>query len=130
MNIAILKERRADEQRVAAAPETVGKLIGLGFSVAVEKGAGETAAFPDSAYKIAGATIAASASAAVKSADIVLKVQGPDKAELKNFKKGAIVMAHLGALSDGKGIAAIAQAGVTGLAMELMPRITRFVSGI
>ncbi|MDP6897061.1 MAG: NAD(P)(+) transhydrogenase (Re/Si-specific) subunit alpha, partial [Rhodospirillales bacterium] len=46
MNIAILKERRADEQRVAAAPETVGKLIGLGFSVAVEKGAGETAAFP------------------------------------------------------------------------------------
>ena len=64
MNIAILKERRADEQRVAAAPETVGKLIGLGFSVAVEKGAGETAAFPDSAYKIAGATIAASALAA------------------------------------------------------------------
>ena len=125
MNIAILKERRADEQRVAAAPETVEKLIGLGFSVAVEKGAGESAAFPDSAYKIVGATIAASASAAAKSADIVLKVQGPDTAELKNFKKGAIVMAHLSALSDGKGIAAIAQAGVTGLAMELMPRITR-----
>mgnify|MGYP001160879027 FL=1 len=125
MNIAILKERRAGEQRVAAAPETVSKLIGLGFSVAVEKGAGETAAFLDAAYKDAGATIAGSASAAAKSADIVLKVQGPEPAELKYFKKGAIVMAHLGALSDGKGIAAIAKAGVTGLAMELMPRITR-----
>ena len=125
MNIAILKERRAGEQRVAAAPETVGKLIGLGFSVAVERGAGETAAFLDAAYKDAGATIATSASAAAKSADIVLKVQGPDAAELKNFKKGAIVIAHLGALSDGKGIAAIAKAGLTGLAMELMPRITR-----
>jgi len=125
MNIAILKERRAGEQRVAAAPETVGKLIGLGFSVAVERGAGETAAFLDAAYKDAGATIATSASAAAKSADIVLKVQGPDAAELKNFKKGAIVIANLGALSDGKGIAAIAKAGLTGLAMELMPRITR-----
>ena len=125
MNIAILKERRAGEQRVAAAPETVGKLIGLGFSVVVESGAGKTAAFLDAAYKDAGATIAASASAAAKSADIVLKVQGPDAAELRNFKKGAIVMGHLGALSDGKGIAAIAKAGVTGLAMELMPRITR-----
>ena len=125
MNIAILKERRDGERRVAAAPETVGKLIGLGFSVTVEKGAGETAAFLDAAYKDAGAIIAASAAAAVKSADIVLKVQGPDTAELKNFKKGAIVIAHLDALSDGKGIAAIAKAGVTGLAMELMPRITR-----
>ena len=125
MKIAIPKERRADERRVAAAPETVGKLIGLGFSVTVEKGAGASAAFPDAAYKDAGAAIAATAAAACKSADIVLKVQAPDASELKNFKKGAILLAHLSALSDGKGIAAIAKAGITGIAMELMPRITR-----
>jgi len=125
MKIAIPKERRASERRVAAAPETVGKLIGLGFSVTVEKGAGDSAAFPDAAYKDAGATIAATASAACKTADIVLKVQGPEAAELKQIKKGAMVIAHLNALGDAKGIDALAKAGLTGIAMELMPRITR-----
>ncbi|MBT5298892.1 MAG: Re/Si-specific NAD(P)(+) transhydrogenase subunit alpha [Rhodospirillaceae bacterium] len=125
MKIAIPKERRKDEQRVAASPETVGKLIGLGFSVSVEKGAGAGASFTDAAYKEAGATVAANAQAAMKTADLVLKVQAPDASELKNFKKGAMLMASMGALSDAKGIAAIAKAGITGFAMELMPRITR-----
>ena len=62
MKIAIPKERRAGERRVAAAPETVGKLIALGFSVTVETGAGEAAAFPDNAYKDAGANIVSSIS--------------------------------------------------------------------
>ncbi len=125
MKIAIPKERRSGERRVAASPETVGKLIGLGFSVSVEKGAGADAAFPDAAYKEAGANIAANAAAACKTADLVLKVQGPEAAELKNFKKGAVLMAHLNALSDAKGIDALAKAGITAIAMELMPRITR-----
>ncbi|MDD9878498.1 MAG: Re/Si-specific NAD(P)(+) transhydrogenase subunit alpha [Magnetovibrio sp.] len=125
MKIAIPKERRDGERRVAASPETVGKLIGLGFQVTVEKSAGDGASFPDAAYKDAGATIAATAAAALKSADLVLKVQAPEAAELKNFKKGAMLMASMGALSDGKGVAAIAKAGITGFAMELMPRITR-----
>jgi len=125
MKIAIPKERRAGETRVAASPETVGKLIGLGFQVSVEKGAGTGAAFTDAAYKEAGATIAATPTAALKSADLVLKVQAPEAAELKNFKKGAMVMASLGALSDAKGMAALAKSGLTGFAMELMPRITR-----
>ena len=125
MKIAIPKERRAGERRVAAAPETVGKLIALGFSVTVETGAGEAAAFPDNAYKDAGANIVSSISTVCKSAEIILKVQGPTEAELKNFKKGSILIGHLNALSDGESIAAIAKAGITGLAMEMMPRITR-----
>ena len=125
MKIAIPKERRAGEGRVAASPEVVGKLIGLGFQVAIEKGAGVEASFTDEAYKEAGGSIAASAAAAMKTADLVLKVQAPDAAEIKAMKKNAIVLAHLNALNDAKGIDALAKAGLTGIAMELMPRITR-----
>ena len=125
MKIAIPKERRADERRVAAAPETVGKLISLGFSVTIEKSAGETAGFSDLAYKDVGANIAPTASAAHKSAEIILKVQAPDLAELKHYNSGVILIAHLNALSEPKAIVALAKAGITGLAMEMMPRITR-----
>ena len=125
MKIAIPKERGADERRVAAAPETVGKLIDLGFSVTVEKSAGTTAGFSDGAYKDVGASIAATAMAACKSAEIILKVRGPNATELKHYRKGTILIAHLNALSDSKGVAAVAKAGITSLAMEMMPRITR-----
>ena len=125
MKIAVLKERRLHEARVAVSPEVAGKLIALGFDVCVEKGAGETASFFDEAYKNAGATIAASADATQKGAGIVLKVQGPEAAEAAKMAKGTILMAHLNSLSDGESIAALAKAGVTGIAMELMPRITR-----
>jgi hypothetical protein len=77
MIIAIPKERRAAETRVAATPETVKKLKGLGFDIVVEAGAGEAAHFSDADYQGAGATIAADAATALKNADIVLKVRGP-----------------------------------------------------
>jgi NAD(P) transhydrogenase subunit alpha len=125
MKIAVLKERRLGEKRVAISPEVAGKLIALGFDVSVETGAGEYASFFDEAYKTSGALIAASATAAQKGAAIVLKVQGPDASEAANMVKGTILMAHLNALTDGDSIAALAKAGVTGIAMELMPRITR-----
>ena len=125
MKIAVLKERRSGEKRVAISPEVAGKLITLGFDVSVEKGAGEEASFFDEAYKTSGASIAVSATAAQKGASIVLKVQGPDASEAANMAKGTILMAHLNALTDGDSIAALAKAGVTGIAMELMPRITR-----
>ena len=128
MKIAIPKEGQG-ETRVAASPEVVKKLVGLGFSVTVEKGAGSTAAFTDDAFKEAGATIAKDAATALKSADIVLKIQCPTtsgaKSELGMMKKGAVLMASLGALSNRKNMEAIAKAGVTAFAMELMPRITR-----
>ena len=77
MKIAILKERRPDETRVAGSPETVKKFAELGADVVVEKGAGVKASLPDSAFTESGATIAASAKAALKGADVVLKVRAP-----------------------------------------------------
>src|SRR5450432_1273793 len=77
MKIAIPKERRPHEGRVAATPDTVKRMIALGLDVAVETGAGSGASFPDSAYAAVGAAVAPDAVATVAGADIVLKVQRP-----------------------------------------------------
>ena len=125
MKLAIPKERQPGENRVAASPDTVKKLIGLGFHVTVEKGAGLGASVSDAAYKDAGATIAATEPAALKDADIVFKVQRPTAAEIKAMKKGAIVVAIMTPHNDPATVGACARAGLTTVAMELMPRITR-----
>ena len=131
MKIAIPRECRPGETRVAASPEVVKKLTGFGFDVAVEKGAGEAAAITDANFKDVGATIAEDATATYKNADMVLKIQRPitDGAEGHNelslMKKGAVVLAHMAALTHKEDVAAMAEAGITAFAMELMPRITR-----
>lgn len=129
MKIAIPKERRPGEKRVAASPDVVKKLVGYGFAVAVEKNAGKDAAITDDMFKAAGATIAKDAASALKGADVVLKVQAPivggKDDELGLMKKGAVLIAHLQALTTPKDMAAIAKAGLTAFAMELMPRISR-----
>jgi len=124
MKIAILRERFAGENRVAATPETVGKLIGLGADVAVETGAGEGSRIPDAEFKAAGATLGA-ADAVLKGADIVLTVRRPEAGLLKGVAKGALVIGGLDPYGNEADIAALAQAGVTAVAMEFMPRITR-----
>ena len=78
MRLAVLKERRAAETRVAATPDTVKKLIGLGLTVAVEAGAGASASISDAEFTAAGAEIAADAAAALTGAGIVFAVQAPD----------------------------------------------------
>ena len=105
MKIAILKERRPDETRVAGSPETVKKFASLGAEVVVEKGAGVKASMPDSVFTDAGATIAATAKAALKDADVVLKVRAPMLAgegedELANFSKGQILCCQMNALTE------------------------------
>ncbi|HEY0918384.1 Re/Si-specific NAD(P)(+) transhydrogenase subunit alpha [Devosia sp.] len=125
MRIAIVRERAAGETRVAATPETVAKLIGLGGVVVIEAGAGEAARFPDADYKAAGAEIVAGAEAALKGADIVLAVRRPDAALVKGVAKGALVIGMLDPYGHEGEIAALAVAGVTAVAMEFMPRITR-----
>lgn len=129
MKIAVLKERRPGELRVAATPDAVKRLAGLGVSVAIEAGAGAGASFPDAAYAAVGATVAPDVAAALEGADAVLKVRGPivggAEDELARMPKSAILIAHLSALTEGTDIAAIAKAGITAFAMELMPRITR-----
>jgi NAD(P) transhydrogenase subunit alpha len=131
MKVAIVKERRAFERRVAASPDTVKQMKALGLDIAVEAGAGAGAFFADSAYEAAGATIAADEAAALDGADIVLKVQRPligrgaQLNELKLMKKGAVLIGLLSPLENAADVEAYAKAGVTALAMELVPRITR-----
>ncbi|MCE2510255.1 MAG: Re/Si-specific NAD(P)(+) transhydrogenase subunit alpha [Alphaproteobacteria bacterium] len=131
MKIGIPKERREHEHRVAATPDTVKKLIGLGFEVVVERDAGAGASLLDKAYEAVGATIAPDAASALKDADIVLKVQrplteaegGPD--ELALLKAGAKLIGFLSPHANPDQVKAYANAKVDAFAMELLPRITR-----
>ncbi len=124
MKIAVLKEAAADEGRVSATPETVKKFIGLGATLAVERGAGDTAAFADADYEAAGASLGDRA-ATLKDADIVLGIQGPDPEALTGARPGAWIVAGLNPFGDRARIDAYAAKGYEALAMEFMPRITR-----
>jgi NAD(P) transhydrogenase subunit alpha len=123
--IAVTKERRAGETRVAATPESVKKLIAAGFSVSVEAGAGTAAAYPDADYQAAGATLEKTAKAAIGKADILFKVRGPEAEEIAALKSGAIVVATLNPYQDRATLDALAKAGASAFAMEFVPRITR-----
>jgi NAD(P) transhydrogenase subunit alpha len=123
--IAVTKETRAGETRVAATPETVKKLAAAGFTVVVQAGAGIAASYPDADYEAAGAKLAKTAKDAVKDADVLFKVRAPEAAEIAALKKGAIVAAALNPHQDKDTLNALAAAGVSALAMEFIPRITR-----
>ena len=131
MKIAILKERRAGERRVAATPDTVKRFVGLGLEVAVEAGAGLTAAVTDDAYAAAGATVLDDPRSVLSGADIVLKGKRPLQAgegevdELGAMKSGAVLIGSLAPYDAPDSLKAYAGAGVTAFAMELLPRITR-----
>ena len=130
MKIAILKERRPNETRVAGSPETVKKFVSLGIDVCVEKGAGTAASMSDAVFREAGATIAADAKGALAGANLILKVQRPmiegEKSnELADFQPGQTLVCQMSALSEPAYVSALAASGVTGFALELMPRITR-----
>ena len=122
MKIAIAKEVDAGEPRVAATPDTVKKFKALGIDVAIEPGAGLKSGLPDAEFTAVGAEVSADA---VKDADIVIKVKRPEAAELARYKKGALVIAIMDPYGNEAAIKAMADAGVSAFAMELMPRITR-----
>ena len=130
MKIAILKERRPHETRVAATPETVKKLKALGAEVTIEAGAGEAASYIDQAYVDAGATVAPDAAATAAAGDILFKIQRPMTAaegsdEMALLRQGQVLMSPLGALSNKELVQELAGRGVTAFALELIPRITR-----
>jgi NAD(P) transhydrogenase subunit alpha len=122
MRIAVAREIEPGEARVAATPETVKKVRALGAEVAVETGAGIKSGIPDAEFTAAGATVTAGATAG---ADVVLKVRRPSAAELAGYKRGALVIAIMDPYGQDAALEALAKAGVTAFAMELMPRITR-----
>jgi NAD(P) transhydrogenase subunit alpha len=122
MKIAVAAETDKAEPRVAGTPETVKKLIGLGAEIVVEPGAGVQSGILDADYAAAGATLVKDA---VKDADVVLRVRRPRADELLDYKQGAIVVALMDPYGNESAVNALANAGVTAFAMELMPRITR-----
>ena len=130
MKIAIPKERRAHERRVAATPDAVKKYMALGYEVLVEAGAGLEAACTDQAYAAAGAQIISDAATVIREGDVVLKVQRPmndgeGRNEMGHLKRGGVLIGMLNPYSARGDIEAYAQLGVTAISMELMPRITR-----
>jgi len=125
MKIGIVKERRDGEKRVAASVDTVKKYIQLGADVAIESGAGLSAAVTDDAYKAAGATIVKSAKDAIGDADVVLKVRKPLEDEAGLLKKGALLISLMEPYKDKALFEAIAKQGARTFALELVPRITR-----
>jgi NAD(P) transhydrogenase subunit alpha len=122
MKIAIPVEIDPAEPRVATTPDTVKKMKALGADIAIEPGAGVKSGILDADYTAMGATVAADA---VTDADVVLKVRRPTADELKCYKKGALVIAIMDPFGNEAALKAMADAGVVGFAMELMPRITR-----
>ena len=124
MRIAVPREAEL-ESRVAATPETVKKMKALGAEVAVETGAGVKSGILDSDYEAAGAKICATAAEAADGADAVLKVRRPSAEEAAKYKRGAIVVAIMDPYGNETALKQLAEAGVTAVAMELMPRITR-----
>ncbi len=125
MKIGVPAEGAAGETRVAVSPDTIKAFVKKGLEVAVEAGAGKGSFISDDQYAAAGAKIAKTAAEAVKDADIVLSVRRPPDAAVKALKKGALVIGQLDPYGDKKALDAIAKAGASAFAMELMPRITR-----
>jgi NAD(P) transhydrogenase subunit alpha len=119
MRVGVPKEAEPGERRVALVPETVGRL-GEGVEVVVEQGAGVAAGFEDAAYTDAGATVGDP-----WGCDVVVKVAAPNAAEAARLRDGQVLVAFLSPLTDTEGVARLAAAGVHGLALESIPRITR-----
>lgn len=124
MIIGVPKERREPEARVAASPETVGRLVALGQKVWIERGAGAGSLWSDAEYQQKGATLV-EAEEIWERADIVLKVQRPTDAEMPLLRHGQVLVGMLDPYPNRAQVAAYAERGVTAFALELLPRTTR-----
>ena len=118
MKIGVLKETREGETRVALVPDAVPKLLKLGVEILVEPGAGVASGFLDDAYEAKGAQVSAEAG----SAEVVLAVQAPEPGRLS---AGQVLASTMDPLGNPAGVQALAEAGITGIALELVPRISR-----
>lgn len=130
MKIAIAKERRPHERRVAATPDTIKRYLQWGFDVAVESGAGEAASISDAAYRDAGATVGATRAEVFAGADIVLKVQRPlvqgaSGDDLSDIPDGAYLIGLHNPYGDRAGVDAYAARNIVAFSMEMVPRISR-----
>ncbi len=125
MRIAVPSETQGNETRVAATPDTVKRLIGMGADFVVQSRAGLSSGITDSEFETAGAKIASSAADTVRDADVVLQVRRPVADALHGVKPGAIVLAVMDPYGNEAELQKLADAKVSAFAMEFMPRITR-----
>ena len=124
MRVAVPKESGAGERRVALVPDAVGRLAAAGFSVAVERGAGIGAEFPDALYADAGAALR-DRSELFTDVDAVVRVGAPSADEVAELAPGTVLIAFLAPLTDPAGIERLAARGIVAFAMESIPRISR-----
>ncbi len=125
MNLAILAETRPGERRVSVVPDVAKRLVGSGWSVVVQSGAGVAAAFPDERYAEAGAQVAADVAACVRGADVVVRVQPPTPDEAAQLPEGVSILSFFqpGAAADV--LPVLAERRVTVFSFDLLPRISR-----
>ena len=130
MRIGVPKETSAGERRVALVPESCKKLIQSGYAISIESGAGDTASFPDTAYREVGVTIDSDPAALLGSADLVLKVNPPverdgQRDETGWMRPGAIYIGSLMPLRNLEAVQALASRRITAFSTDAIPRITR-----
>ncbi len=126
MIVGVTTESAPGEQRVALVPSVIPSLAKAGVDVLVQSGAGVAAGFPDDAYTEQGARIAANRDEVIGAADVIARVRAPGAdPEPDQFRTGQIIVGLLDPLGDVEGAQALASAGVTSFALELLPRITR-----
>jgi NAD(P) transhydrogenase subunit alpha len=125
VKLAVIKESRPGESRVAIVPEVAAKLAKLGVETAVQTGAGDAARFSDADYEAAGATVVADAAAALAGADIVAHVQTPTVEEVATLPQGTTVISFLQPVASSDVVKAMADKGMTAFSFDLLPRISR-----
>jgi proton-translocating NAD(P)+ transhydrogenase subunit alpha len=125
MKIAVPRETAEGETRAALTPQTAGQLIGDGVEVIVQRGAGDGSYIPDEAWTEAGATLVPDAPALYAGADVVLRVGRPTDEEIGMLRSGTILIGTLGTLAKPELAQRLAEAGVTAISMDAIPRITR-----
>jgi NAD(P) transhydrogenase subunit alpha len=124
MTIFIPKETLVTETRVAIVPATVARLAKLGATIQVERGLGDAVQFADDEYRAAGAAIVAERSAALASADLVLRVRKPPPDEVPLLRRGSLHVSYLDPFNELALVVQLAEAGVSAVAMEMIPRTT------
>jgi H+-translocating NAD(P) transhydrogenase subunit alpha len=122
VRVGVPTESAPGERRIALVPEVITRLSSGGFEVLVERGAGESASFPDDAFEEAGARLVDDP---YSESDAVVKVQTPSEAELARLREEQVLIGFLQPLTDAEGIERLAARGVIAFAMESIPRITR-----
>jgi H+-translocating NAD(P) transhydrogenase subunit alpha len=125
VKLAVVKESRPGEDRVAIVPEVAAKLVGTGVDVAVESGAGAAARFSDDEFRDAGATVVPEAGTALAGASIVARVQPPSLEEVAALPTGVSVISFLQPVAAAETVKALADRGATVYSLDLLPRISR-----